>query len=524
MVSQKLKPVFCAKVEIHKMEDCTKHNLDVPSYQRWALILIVGLGLLRLLYLPLVPLNLHGDEAQYWAWSRKLDWGYFSKPPMIAWLIAFFTGVLGNAEWVVRLFSPLIHPLIALVLFLTARKLFDARTGFWSVCFYFLMPAVWLSSIIASTDVPLLLCWALSLFFWVNLRETRKLRWAALLGAGIGFGFLSKYVMLFFLPALATCMVFDRPTRTALLSRNGLLTALLTALIIAPNILWNANNNFATFDHTVANANIKGVPFHPLELLAFWGKQFAVFGMLTLPVLIMAFRPAGRRWKDKRTLCLAFFILCPLLIISLEALLSRANANWAATAYAGGAILAAHAVTTGSPKLVKFAKTGIWFNVFLGSISALILLSPQLVNTFGMANSVKRLRGWPETVATVSQYAQSGHQGKTFTAVATDNRLVFYDLYYYGIENRTGLPLRMWLHTARANNHAEATAPLTPSSAQDSPVLFLNYYRNYGEKLREDFARIYELQPIEIDLGGGKIRNLKVWAGYGYTPTDKQAR
>src|SRR5436189_6292460 len=34
------------------------------------------------------PFDLTEDEAHYWEWSRHLDYGYYSKPPGIAWVIA----------------------------------------------------------------------------------------------------------------------------------------------------------------------------------------------------------------------------------------------------------------------------------------------------------------------------------------------------------------------------------------------------------------------------------------------------
>ena len=34
--------------------------------------------------------NLFGDEAQYWLWSKNLDYGYFSKPPLTSWLLFVF--------------------------------------------------------------------------------------------------------------------------------------------------------------------------------------------------------------------------------------------------------------------------------------------------------------------------------------------------------------------------------------------------------------------------------------------------
>src|SRR3954452_24807289 len=34
------------------------------------------------------PLDLAPDEAHYWDWSRHLDWSYYSKGPLVAYLIA----------------------------------------------------------------------------------------------------------------------------------------------------------------------------------------------------------------------------------------------------------------------------------------------------------------------------------------------------------------------------------------------------------------------------------------------------
>ena len=66
-------------------------------------------------------LNLSGDEAQYWSWAQTLDWGYFSKVPMVAYLIAAATAACGDGEDCVRLPSALLHGATALVLFFVAR-------------------------------------------------------------------------------------------------------------------------------------------------------------------------------------------------------------------------------------------------------------------------------------------------------------------------------------------------------------------------------------------------------------------
>lgn len=71
----------------------------------WLLALLVALLAIRLMVLVLARTDLLFDEAQYWTWSRDLDFGYFTKPPLIASITRLATDVCGNAEWCVRAFG-----------------------------------------------------------------------------------------------------------------------------------------------------------------------------------------------------------------------------------------------------------------------------------------------------------------------------------------------------------------------------------------------------------------------------------
>ena len=62
---------------------------DSRPYFLWLLLAVAVLTALRLAVLAGSGLGLHGDEAQYWSWSRDLEWGYYTKPPLIAFIIAF---------------------------------------------------------------------------------------------------------------------------------------------------------------------------------------------------------------------------------------------------------------------------------------------------------------------------------------------------------------------------------------------------------------------------------------------------
>src|SRR5205807_2549537 len=68
-----------------------------PGRWRWAAAaLLLGAALLRMLYLAHSPLDLAPDEAHYWDWSRHLDWSYYSKGPLVAYLIRLGCELFGG--------------------------------------------------------------------------------------------------------------------------------------------------------------------------------------------------------------------------------------------------------------------------------------------------------------------------------------------------------------------------------------------------------------------------------------------
>ena len=482
-------------------------------------MLLLGVLLaIRLAGLMGSPYGLHGDEAQYWAWSRNPDWGYFSKPPMIAWVIWATTSVFGNAEWAVRLASPFLHTATAGMVFLTGRKLFDGRVGFWACATYALMPAVWLSSFIISTDATLLLCWAVALHAWACLRERGSWGRAVQLGLALGLGLMSKYAMAFFVPVLVLATLFDKPTRRALLGPKGFLAAAIAAAWLTPNLLWNAANDFATISHTAENANLQQDLFNPSEVLKFWVDQFGVFGIISFPILLLALIAAMRGRLPAPAKWLVGFAALPLLAITVEALLSRANANWAVTAYGAGPILGA-VWALQSNRRRAWLKWGLIVQTAVVLTVGVCALVPAWRDSLGLGNSVKRMVAWPETEQALSDIYLAGFEGQAFAGLATDNRLVHYDLDYYGIQDTA--KLYMWALNDTPAHHADLTRPLP---AGDGPYLIVNYYDRYAEFFREDFDHVEILPTLEIPTAGGKKRQLKLWVGYGYTPTTREDR
>ena len=157
--------------------------------------ILIALTAWRLVALELGSLTLMFDEAQYWTWAKDPAFGYFSKPPMVAWLIAFTTSLCGDGEACVRSSSPLLHLATAFVVWLLARRMFGPRVAAVAAVVYATMPGVSFLSGFISTDMPLLLFWALAvLLLHRAVSHDRTRDWVAF-GLAFGLGLLSKYTM-----------------------------------------------------------------------------------------------------------------------------------------------------------------------------------------------------------------------------------------------------------------------------------------------------------------------------------------
>jgi 4-amino-4-deoxy-L-arabinose transferase-like glycosyltransferase len=123
-----------------------RQNADAQRFQAdYFVPLLLWLGALlavRIAALVAARIDLVLDEAQYWTWSRELALGYFSKPPMIAWLVRGATEICGNGEACVRAASPVLYTLTAILIYAAARQLYSERIAFWSAIVFATLPGV----------------------------------------------------------------------------------------------------------------------------------------------------------------------------------------------------------------------------------------------------------------------------------------------------------------------------------------------------------------------------------------------
>ncbi|WP_374469173.1 ArnT family glycosyltransferase [Phenylobacterium sp.] len=489
---------------------------------RAAVLLVAGLTVARLVALFATPLELYPDEAQYWLWSRTLDFGYYSKPPMIAWTIWATTALGGDAEAWVRLGAPLFQAGAALVVFAIARRLYDGRIALAATALYTLAPAIQLSAAVIATDAPLLFFLGLTILAYVALlRATqRRLLLAAAVGAALGLAFLSKYAAVYGLIGIALHLVLSPETRRAWSPTRAGVAILAFAAVMAPNVAWNAAHGFATVQHTAANAAWGGRQlFNVPELGEFLLTQFGVFGPIPFAVLIVGVVLAVRRRRlAPADLLLLCFTLPPLLIVTAQAFVSRANANWSGAAYLPGAIVVA-------AWLVRWRARG-WLIAALAlqaAVAALFLaftISPAFAERMGAANSFKRAKGWAQTTELALARAEAEAAGPAgLSAIAVNSRFLYYAMRYYGrdwFEDPSAPPLRAWLLADTPQNQAETSAPLTVS--QGRRVLAVALEGNWRAEMEGDFRRAYGAEIAGVRLDAKRRRRIEMFVGEGFAP------
>jgi len=426
-----------------------------------AVAAVLAITAVRVWLLWLNPMDLFVDEAQYWLWGRELAFGYYSKPPMIGWVIRAATSLAGSeAPFWVRLPAPLFHGATALILGWIAATLWSARAAIWVSLGYATLPMVALGSILISTDTIMFPFLALSLGAWLNVLRGGGRGWAALAGVALGLAFLSKYAALYYLicAGLAAALIPAARPRV----QDAALVLAAFAVTISPNVVWNATHGLSTLQHTLDNAGWVRDPsgragLHLLSITNFLASQAAVVGPVVFGGLVWRTCTMGGAGLWPRVLLT--FSLPILAIVSAQALLSQAYANWAAAAYLAGTLAVL-------PWLAPRWRLGSF--VINGALALALPLAAVFAADLsrGGASPFARYLGRAAMSEAIIATARRQHVG---TIVAED-RDILADLFYTGRDSR--LSFFALPPEGRAPNHYALTHPLPSSGAGE--VLFVS--------------------------------------------------
>lgn len=460
-------------------------SVDRTGWLRPALAFVAAVTALRLLALAFDRTDIFVDEAQYWFWGQNLDFGYYSKPPLIGWVIRMVTDLAGSdAPFWLRMPGSVLHGITALILGTLAARIAGAKAALWTAVLYVTLPFVALGSVMISTDTVMAPFYAAAaLFFW-RAGETRSPRDALLAGACTGAAFMAKYVAFYMFMGAGLAMLFVPARRIGL--RNMALMVVAFAVVISPNVIWNLTHQLATVEHTMDNVGWvrTGAGLNWASMAEFVVSQFGVFGPVTMAALLWAIvRPRG---GDIRAL--ALLSLPPLVVVTVQALLGKAYANWAVAAYFTGVIAA----------VLVLPPWGRWAALAVNMVATLLL--PLLI----VAAPWPEINGKPA----LNRYLGRAELSRRILALAkaedvpvyASDRDILADLFY------TGRDAGVTIYAPRAEGRPR------------------NYYeQNYALPERFD-GRILVIRRGPMDCGqgavppAGMLNATGVWDGKNITP------
>lgn len=445
-------------------------------------------ALVKIIALVLTDFDLFGDEAQYWLWSKKLAFGYYSKPPFLAWIISFFTNFIGSSFISLKLIPFIFYFLTAYVVYLVSFELFKKKeNAFITAISFYLIPAVSISSFILSTDVVLILFWSLSLLFLLKIRKNPKILNFVYLGIFLGLSFLTKYAAIYFILSLVILMVFDKKIKDIFFKNlhKSSVFILSCVLVLLPNIIWNFQNGWLTFDHTSDNIAINRINFNFFQGIEFILSQAIMLGPLLFLAFIFFIRKISYDFNTKFLLC---FSLPIFLIVLAESILVRANANWAAVAIIPFFIMIFNHV-------YSYSRQNIFINNLINFIFCLIFFA--LIGSGSSLKVFDRINGISDFATTLNK---DFLQNQKYLVV--EDRLLYSNL-RYSFKNLDLIIYTPSSPNEKIKSHFQLSSPL-PSKfnykfiylGSPDEIKYLES-ENKIKKLKQLKVKFYKL-PIEI--------------------------
>ena len=391
---------------------------DDKIYMRAAWIWVVCFAIFRFVYSS--AFLLAPDEANYWQWSRHLALGYHDQAPLLAWAIKLGTLLLGHTEEGVRLPSVAGMLIASLYLVAIAGRWINGQTAFYTAVLSQGIPEFNIGGLLATPDGLQAAAWAGATYHAGRAYENNKWNQWLKCGFFFGFGMLSKYTMVLFLPCAFFYGLFSSLHRDRLARIRPYVGVVLGAVMFLPVIVWNASNNWNSVRHVayIGGAN-DSFSLHYNYIGDFFASQAALVSPIVFILAMAAWHLSVTRRRDEKNWALSFLFFTSFPMFAFFLLLSlhtRVYGNWPGASYLGVCVLVAAFFSGDSKKILPRKKPRVWrrlwpWGISLGYLfSGLILLHavwPVLPIPGSLDRAATEISGWRMVGETAGQMAKT---------------------------------------------------------------------------------------------------------------------
>ena len=321
------------------------------------------------------------DEAQYWTWSRRLSYGYYSKPLAIAWQIAAGCALFGDTELGVRIGNTLLSFFLSVAIFrLGLFCRIPVRDACLCALAFAFCPLGIISGFLATVDCGFLLFWTCATVAFIKQLDDpdRPLSFVTC-GLLIGLGAFWKWTIYFlWVPVIVFSLVMNR-----CLFRKVLIGILLSLCGALPALVWNARHGWASTLHVLGS--VTGMQAHAANTLSFLGAQFALVSPVIFLLLLWTTFMFVKRLPRERSsvqFCWWTWVGFFALVIA-QSFLKKVQGNWMLFVYPTAFVLLGAAIVYAEYFMRRLILFGIAVSIVL---LALVFSIPYISNFPWKAN------------------------------------------------------------------------------------------------------------------------------------------
>jgi 4-amino-4-deoxy-L-arabinose transferase-like glycosyltransferase/membrane-associated phospholipid phosphatase len=287
------------------------------------------------------------DEAHYWVFGKFLSLSYFDHPPLIGYLIKISTLIFSNTAFAVRFPAILIFFFSAWLFYLCIEKLFDEKTALIGVMLLNALPVFSVfGSVMSIPDSPLALFWLLSMYIFLAALESKNDNLWYLLGISTGLALLSKYNAIMIPISIFVFLLVSKKNRFWFKHKEPYFALIIAFIIFSPVLLWNIENNWASFGFQLNHGFGAGISRISLTtFLQAIGGQAGYLSPFIFPFIVYAAYIALKKafkQKDDTALIIVCFSMPTILLFNFAALFNEILPHWPAMGYLSLAMFAAN--------------------------------------------------------------------------------------------------------------------------------------------------------------------------------------
>ncbi|MDA8215975.1 MAG: glycosyltransferase family 39 protein [Nitrospiraceae bacterium] len=433
---------------------------EVRPYTTLLFSFLLVISVFRIYYILHGPLDLSPDEAHYWEWSRRLDLSYYSKGPMIAYLIYIGTSIFGDNVFGIRIMAVIFSALSSIYVFKLVNLMYAEQenevrsqpAALASALLLQVIPLFTPFGVIFSIDSPFIFFWILSLyFFWKAIASEHRIQNAEqrlgvsnsklrtpnselqvwlFLGISIGLGLLTKYTMSFFYICSFLFLIFSEK-RFLLRGLKPYTALLISILIFSPVIIWNFQHDWVTIRHTAGQAHVsEGIKISLKTFFEFLGSQIGIITPILFVMMLYALFKMQKLDHIIRAKFLFWFSIPVIAFFLLKSLQGKVQPNWAMTGYITGIIAFAGYFLSKANDTSRITRYFVLAGIGLALFVSVISHYPSILNLPPKTDPTSRLRGWKELGAEVSMiYNNISEKGHVF--IFSDRYQVSSELAFY---------------------------------------------------------------------------------------------